>query len=152
MTVLDTFVAGWMPHRKALLELLDCIGEDQLNYKPWEKAMTFSELALHITGSTLFFIGIVKGEERDPNVEAPKARSLAELKQLAQEQTELTKSQLESITAEQLDQIVEFAGMKLPGSALLQLAKDHEVHHKGQLFTYARTAGVENVPFFFKRS
>ncbi len=25
---------------------------------------------------------------------------------------------------------------------------DHEIHHKGQLFIYARLVGVKDVPFF----
>ncbi|SIC68051.1 Uncharacterised protein [Mycobacteroides abscessus subsp. abscessus] len=41
--------------------------------------------------------------------------------------------------------------MTMPGIVLLENAKDHEIHHKGQLFTYARLAGIEKLPFFVSR-
>jgi len=42
--------------------------------------------------------------------------------------------------------------MKMPGMVLLESGKDHEIHHKGQLFTYARLLGIKSLPFFVNRS
>ncbi|MFD1957486.1 DinB family protein [Paenibacillus thailandensis] len=153
MSKIQAYVAGWLSHREALLDLLDVVSDEQLSYKPWEKGMSFAELAQHVSGATLMFVKIVKTGSYTPSSAPPqKASSVEELRAIVKEQTEETKALLESIAPEQLDDIVDFNGMKMPGAAMLDMAKEHEIHHKGQLFTYARAAGIEKVPFFIHRS
>ncbi|WP_404331081.1 DinB family protein [Mesobacillus maritimus] len=149
--MMKNYISGWMSHRKALLELINTIDSDNLQYKPWDGAMTFSELVLHISTSTGMFANTVKQGEFVPPTAPKTPETIEELKQLVQSETDLTKGILESITEEQLNQLVEFSGMKMPGMAMLETAKDHEIHHKGQLFTYARLMGIENLPFFVSR-
>ncbi|MGM0904410.1 MAG: DinB family protein [Bacillota bacterium] len=149
--MMKNYISSWMSHRKALLELINTIDSDNLQYKPWDGAMTFSELVLHIATSTGMFANTVKQGEFVPPTTPKTPETIEELKQLVQSETDLTKGILESITEEQLNQLVEFSGMKMPGMAMLETAKDHEIHHKGQLFTYARLMGIENLPFFVSR-
>jgi uncharacterized damage-inducible protein DinB len=152
MAKVNGFVAGWMSHRKALLELLDTIEDQHLHYKPWENAMSLSELVLHISGAMGMFAQTVKNGVFTPPSEPKPFETTNDLKAIVQAETDQTKSDLESLTDERLDQLVEFYGMKMPGIALLQSGKDHEIHHKGQLFTYARLVGIETLPFFVSRS
>lgn len=149
--MMKSYISGWMSHRKALLELINTIDSENLQYKPWDGAMTFSELVLHISTSTGMFANTVKQGAFVPPTTPKTPETISELKQLVQSETDLTKSILESITEEQLNQLVEFSGMNMPGMAMLETAKDHEIHHKGQLFTYARLMGIENLPFFVSR-
>jgi uncharacterized damage-inducible protein DinB len=149
--MMKNYISGWMSHRKALLELINTLDSDNLQYKPWDGAMTLSELVLHISTSTGMFANTVKQGVFVPPTTPKTPETIDELKQIVQSETEQTKSILETITEEQLDQLVEFAGMKMPGMAMLETAKDHEVHHKGQLFTYARLIGIEELPFFVSR-
>lgn len=144
--------AGWMSHRKALLELLDTFNDEQLHYKPWDKGMSLSELVLHTTGATAMFAQTVKNGEFTPPSGPQAVESLEELKKIVQQQTEQTKADLESLTSDQLRKQIEFSGMEMTGSSMLEMAKDHEVHHKGQLFTYARLLGIEELPFFVSRA
>jgi uncharacterized damage-inducible protein DinB len=150
--MMKNYIASWMSHRKALLELIEAIGDnDHLQYKPWDGSMTLSELVLHISNSTGMFANTVKQGVFVPPTTPKTPETIDELKQMVQSETEQTKSILELITEEQLNQLVEFAGMKMPGMAMLETAKDHEIHHKGQLFTYARLIGIEELPFFVSR-
>ncbi|MEK4357699.1 DinB family protein [Paenibacillus sp. FSL M7-1455] len=55
------------------------------------------------------------------------------------------------IQDEQLEKELEFNGYIGTGRLWLETAKDHEIHHKGQLFTYARMIGVEKLPFMMKQ-
>ncbi|MFC4323146.1 DinB family protein [Litchfieldia salsa] len=151
METLNGFIGSWMSHRKALIELLDTVGDDQIHYKPWDEAMSFSELVLHITGATGMFATTVKNGVFTPPAESAKVETINQLKEIVQSETEQTKSVLEGLSNEQLEQIIEFAGMNMPGSVLLESGKDHEVHHKGQLFTYARMMGITTLPFFISR-
>ncbi|WP_053361736.1 DinB family protein [Bacillus sp. FJAT-27251] len=146
------FTSGWMDHRKALLELLDTFNDGQLNYKPWENGMTLSELVLHTTGATAMFAQTVKNGEFTPPSGPSTVESIQELKEIVREQTEQTQAALESLTGEQLGKLIDFSGMKMTGSAMLEMARDHEIHHKGQLFTYARMLGIEELPFFISRA
>ncbi len=151
MTRVNELISGWMSHRKVLHELLDTFEDQHLSYKPWEEAMSLSELVLHISGAMEMFTDTVKNGVFTPPTGSSKIESVSELKTLVENQTNQTKSKLEGLTDEQLAAIVEFAGMKMPGLALLESAKDHEIHHKGQLFTYARLLGVQSLPFFVNR-
>ncbi|KKK36151.1 damage-inducible protein DinB [Mesobacillus campisalis] len=146
------FTSGWMSHRKALIELLDTLNDGQLNYKPWENGMTLSELVLHTTGATAMFAQTVKNGEFTPPSGPNAVESVQKLKEVVQEQTELTQAVLESLTGEQLGKLIDFSGMKMTGSVMLETARDHEIHHKGQLFTYARMLGIEELPFFVSRA
>lgn len=152
MDPFKAFIASWLSHRKALHDLIDVVKDEHLNYKPWDNAMSLSELVLHISGSTTMFANTVKdGKFTPPSASAPVA-SAAELKAHVEGETNRTKADMEAFTDEQLTRIVEFMGMQMPGMALLTMMKDHEIHHKGQLFTYVRLLGVEQVPFFINRS
>lgn len=147
----QNFIAGWTTHRKALLELLETFDNDHLHYKPWDNAMSLSELVLHISGATTMFVQIVKNGAFTPPSNEESIKTIDELKQAVQKATDQTIADLEAITDEQLTQIAEFNGMKMPGIAMLEMAKEHEIHHKGQLFTYARLLGIESLPFFIIR-
>ncbi|WP_391558010.1 DinB family protein [Robertmurraya sp.] len=151
MSKLSGFISGWLSHRKALLELLKVVNDEQLSFRPWENGMSLSELTLHIAGSTSMFVNTVKTGVFTPPTEKKEVSTAKELIELVEAQTEYAKQELEKLTDEQLNTIIAFAGMDLPGKAMLELAKDHEIHHKGQLFTYVRLLGLEEVPFFIYR-
>jgi uncharacterized damage-inducible protein DinB len=152
MEDMNNFITGWMSHRKALLELIDVFEDKHLSYKPWDNGMTVSELVLHITGATDMFIKTVKNGEFTPPAEPKAYESVTQLKVDVQAETDEMLVGLQSLNKDQLIQLVEFYGMKMPGIALLENGKEHEIHHKGQLFTYARLLGIETLPFFISRS
>ena len=151
MSRVDSYKDGWLSHRKALQALIETLENNNLSFKPWDNAMSLSELVLHISSSTSMFVRTVNEGLFTPPNEGKTPETVEELKQMVQSDTDKTLTYLESITEEQLNQLVEFSGMKMTGLAMLETAKDHEIHHKGQLFTYARLIGVEELPFFVIR-
>jgi uncharacterized damage-inducible protein DinB len=150
MSSIQSYVAGWLSHRNALIALLDKVQDKDLHYKPWDGAMSLAELAVHITDSTAMFANIVAGKEK-PASQGQAFSSADALRNYVQEKTKETQAALESITGEQLHAEVEFANMKMTGQAMLDMAKEHEIHHKGQLFTYVRMTGAQDLPFFISR-
>lgn len=147
----DTFTKVWLSHRTVLHSLLEIVNEEQIHYKPWEGAMSFGEQALHIAKATDMFVRLaLTGEVKRPD--APAAiETIEELKLTVQRYTNQTKADLETITSEQLESQREFGKVQAPGSFWLEKAKDHEIHHKGQLFIYARLLGIKKLPFFVGR-
>jgi len=51
--------------------------------------------------------------------------------------------EVSTLTPEQWKEEVEFHGKKLRRGVLLSFVTEHEIHHRGQLFTYYRLAGIE---------
>ncbi|OIJ17627.1 damage-inducible protein DinB [Anaerobacillus alkalilacustris] len=145
------FIPGWVSHRKAVIELLNTVQDEQLHYKPWKGAMSFAELVLHITGSMNMFVETVKNGELVQQTEKKSFKTVGDLKAIVIEETKQTRIELELLTDKQLNKIIDFYGTKMTGTALLTTAKDHEIHHKGQLLTYARLMGINSLPFFVIR-
>jgi uncharacterized damage-inducible protein DinB len=151
----ESFLNSWLRHRLVLIELVDLIPEEHLDFKPWEKAMTLKELVLHITFATDLFVEAVRQEKFiPPDSSQPEIHTVADLRHIVHEVTEKTKSTITSFTDKQFEILVDVTkpfGSHLPGEVLLHMIRDHEIHHKGQLFVYARMIGVENIPSFAKR-
>lgn len=151
MSTKNVFVTNWLNHRKVLLAMLDTVQNENLQYKPWEKAMSLSTLVLHINGSMDMFAHTVKNGVFTPPSTAKQAETIEELKAIVAADTASTKALLETLTDEQLEKEIDFHGMKMAGIDLLENGKDHEIHHKGQLFIYLRLLGIETLPFFVSR-
>lgn len=146
---MDEFVQRWKKHRLVVHELLDLVDDENKDFKPWDGAMSMGELALHMATSMDMFVKLVKtGEFAPPNEET--FNSMDDVRDLVKKYTDFNERDLKMITKSQMNEEVEFNGQGAPGSFWLSLAIDHEVHHKGQLFTYVRMTGAENLPSFVK--
>ena len=141
----------WLTHRLALEKLLQYVPDEQLGYKPWPGAMAFGELVQHVAKSTDMFVAIAKtGEGKIVKPDAEPCETAAQLHAVVRRLTERTKAVYESLTDDELDIPFDHPHPNFRGTRekLLLIANDHEIHHKGQLFVYARMMGLENLPFF----
>ena len=139
----------WLRHRRVLPELLAGLNDGQIGFKPWDGAMTLGKLALHIAGSTDAFVSFAKtGEFARPSM--PECTTADDVRRAVDELTAKTQATYASLSDADLEVERDAAhmGLKGPAKMFLAAARDHEVHHKGQLFIYARMADVEKVPFF----
>lgn len=151
MSHAEQFAQQWKAQRDVLEGVLASIPDGQEGFKPWEGAMSLGELALHAGTSAKFFAQIAAtGEFARPTVEAT---SMAEIRQAVHELTEQTMALLVSISDERWAQSVDMTpvlGRAVEVSGMLYGMRDHEIHHKGQLFVYARMAGAKDLPMFTK--
>ncbi len=147
MEQMDQFTNGWLAHRRVLDQLLERVSDDQLSFQPWEGAMTLRDLMLHIVQSGESFSKALKTGtmHRADKVEV---QTVADLRRIVKETTERTEGVLRSLTESDLSRQFERFGS---GQAILTTIKDHEVHHKGQLFVYVRLLGTNDMPFFVSR-
>ncbi|MBM7563415.1 DinB family protein [Paenibacillus sacheonensis] len=151
MTNLDEFIGGWLSHRKVLHEMLKDVTTEQLQLKPYEKGMSLSALVLHITGAMGMFAATAKNGTYTKGEPSQPFTTSDELRASILADTEHTEAVLRSLTPEQLSASIDFFGRSLSGGALLQNGKEHEIHHKGQLFIYLRMAGIEQLPFYVSK-
>jgi len=149
MDTIDEVVKGWLKHRLVVHDLLELVDDEHIDFKPWDGAYTLGDLALHIATSMDMFAKLVKtGVFAPPNKET--YQSMDDVRKLVQKYTSITKGDLKALTKSNISNEVEFNGDTAPGNFWLSNAIDHEIHHKGQLFTYVRMTGAQKVPFFMK--
>lgn len=141
----------WLKHRNVLEELLKTIPDEHVGYKPWDGAMGLSELAQHIAASADMFVSIVKtGEGEIKSPEFVECETMADVQRIVSDYTKKTKATYSAITDAELDTMYDspHPNFRGPRRNILELVRDHEIHHKGQLFVYARLVGVKELPFF----
>ncbi len=137
----EAFTRNLMMHRSALLDLLDKIPEDKEDLVAFEDGMTIAKTAYHILASAERSAGMIMPEGA---VKPEPSASFADTKARLKANTEMLQAALPKLSSEQLNSSVEaFGGRKMPMFGLLEIFRDHEVHHKGQLWTMARMAGLE---------
>ncbi|MFT9850148.1 DinB family protein [Aneurinibacillus sp. REN35] len=139
----------WLTHRNVLEELLESIGDEHIDFRPWEGALTLGELALHIAGWNDVFVSMVKTEEfASPDI--PECKTMEDVRKAVKDFTKKTKATYESLTDADLEAENKSSHPKLQGAKKRYLIAmyDHEIHHKGELFIYARMTGAKEVPFF----
>ncbi|GGH77659.1 putative damage-inducible protein DinB [Pullulanibacillus pueri] len=156
MTQVETMMQEWLRHRNVLEKVLMTLKDADMTFKPWEGAMTLGQLPVHIAYWSRAFVTLVKvGDAEFSQLIAaePKGnsyRTFDDVYQTVQAWTEETKAAYAALSDEDLEvenqsKIPNFNG---PRKMFLTLMHDHEVHHKGQLFVYARMVGVQELPFF----
>ena len=150
MNPMDEVIKGWLQHRMVVHDLLDLVDDEHINFKPWDDAYSLADLAIHIARSMGTFVKMVKSGEFSPLKDEINYQSIADVREIVKRYTDITKQDMKGIYKFQLNAEVEFNHINAPGSYWLSNAMDHEIHHKGQLFTYVRMIGVEKVPFFMK--
>ncbi|ALC83759.1 MULTISPECIES: DinB family protein [Bacillus] len=149
MSKAEQMMKDWLQHRNVLEELLELIDDEHIDFKPWADAMSLGELALHVAGWNDVFVSMVKTEKLSvPDI--PKCETMADVRKAVKDFTEKTKATYEMFTDTELEAENSSSHPKLQGpkKRYLTAMYDHEIHHKGQLFMYARMVGVKDVPFF----
>lgn len=138
----------WHRHRKVLLPLLQDVENEHLDYKPWENAYTLGALAVHIAASSdMFLRSILNGSFSPPSI-STQYETIEDIRSIVQASTESCTTLFAELSDSHLEQPLDFNGFVAPGQVWLNNMVDHEIHHKGQLFTYVRSIGIEKVPFF----
>ena len=140
----------WGRHRCVLQEVLEKIDEEYLHFAPWDGGMPLSALVFHLTDSIDQFLANVL--DLPFTSSAPlNAQSMDEVRTYLNQATEKTLHTFRQLTITDLERLIEINEIQDSGGKWLSAAIDHEIHHKGQVFTYARIVGVESVPFFIAK-
>ncbi|GAA0843337.1 DinB family protein [Bifidobacterium pullorum subsp. gallinarum] len=138
----------WRKHRTVLNQLLEDVHTEHLDYKPWQDAYTLGALAVHIAASSEMFLLSIKNGTFSPPSISTQFETIEDIRNIVQASTDATTAAYAELSDAELEKPLDFNGFAAPGSVWLGSMVDHEIHHKGQLFTYARAAGVAKVPFF----
>lgn len=150
----ENLAKQWMAHRAVLVEILDKIEDKDLDFRPWEQAMTLKELVLHMITSGNMFVATARAGEFTAPGDKPEANSAEELRKVVHSYTDKNYEDIKGMSDEALDHPViseRIFANPTPAKVWLAAMKEHEIHHKGQLFVYARMTGIQEMPGWIKR-
>lgn len=145
----QSFIQYFLSHRNVTNELIQKIDPENVDYQPTPTSMTAQTLVTHMLSSFYSFASSAKyGEGASLDTEE------TDLDKLANLYTAETQKLLENLTEEDFDKTIDRTnstmGMKMTVSQFLQMAMDHEINHKGNLFIYVREMGNTDLPLFIQ--
>lgn len=149
--------AAFRTVRKNTIKIAEEIPEDQYGFRPAEGTRTVAELLSHIAHAVRFHQEVTLTGRTNLDgfnymqfmsgvmAEANKPRTKAELLELVKAEGEKFATQLEGLSDEFLGQYITFPpGGNPPARSrfdMLLSAKEHEMHHRGQLMLIQRILG-----------
>jgi uncharacterized damage-inducible protein DinB len=136
----------WMTHRRVTEALLERIPDDRADFRPWSEAMTTVELAGHIAVAHSMVTSIAAGLPFERPAASTLPTDMATVRAFVHQATAADRAALCGMDSAALARQVTFMGGEDSAQAMLALALEHEIHHKGQLFEYARMNDVQDVP------
>jgi uncharacterized damage-inducible protein DinB len=143
----EFFATALEQEGRTTAKVIAAVREDGRGYKPDEKSRSAWDLATHLaTGDIWFLDSICDGAFNfDPEGEKKLTAGFKSIKDVVEFYTrEFPKrvQRLRSASPESMAKEVDFFGVvKMPAAALLSVAMNHGVHHRGQLAAYLRPMG-----------
>lgn len=138
----ERFISNWNRIHKDTSRVLRAAPGDKLDWRPKEDMFTMRELIGHIPQAEAVLVrSALAGSPQ--KVPFDSSRSADEIASAFDSQHEELVSEVSKLTAEQWKEEVEFHGRRLRRGVLLWFVTEHEIHHRGQLYTYYRLAGIE---------
>lgn len=139
----ERFVSNWNRIHKDTSRVLRAAPDEKLGWRPKEGMFTLRELIGHISQAEVVLVrSALAGSAQKISFDFS-SLSTEEIAGRFDAQHEELLGEVAKLTAEQLKEQVEFHGHTLPRGSLLWFATEHEIHHRGQLFTYYRLAEIE---------
>jgi len=140
---IESFVSNWNRIHKQTARVLQAAPADKLEWQPAVGMFTLRQLITHIPQAELMIArSALAGSMQKADLDLSNAGVEEIVNAFDRNHAELAE-EVSKLTPEQVDEEVEAFGHKMPRRVLLRVMTEHEIHHRGQLFTYLRLAGVE---------
>lgn len=151
ITTIEPFLSFLRSARKRTRAVATAIPDDKLEWRPREDVFSPGDLVRHIAGAERWmYVENVLGRPsrypgHGPDLAAGKEAVLKYLDSLHAESVE----RLATLTPEQIQGPCRtVAGSEVPVWLLLRVAIEHEIHHRGQLYTLLGALGAERPSLF----
>lgn len=146
---LDSYIKSWNRIHEQSKNVMAVAPDDKYDWKPCDSAMSLGELINHLWMAEAGLVQAVM-EGVYPSESPAQINSTKDLLAAFGKSHEEAVAKVRTLTPEQLTEEIEpfGPGHKMSRMALLHLTHEHEIHHRGQLYTYLRIAGCEVPPLF----
>jgi len=146
---LDSYIKTWNRIHEQTKRIMAAAPNDKYDWKPCESAMSLGELVNHpwISEWGLIEAALIGSFPKEwPAPLSDTASALAAFDKAHEEAV----AKVMALTPEQLaEDVAPFSPERpLTRMAVLKMTLEHEIHHRGQLYTYLRIAGCEIPPLF----
>lgn len=137
------FVANWNRIHKDTSRVLRAAPDDKLDWRPKDGMFTLRELIGHIPqAEAVLARSALAGATQHIPFDFS-SQTAGEISDNFDSQHDALVDEVSQLTVEQLNTEIEFHGRHLRRIVLLWFMTEHEIHHRGQLFTYYRLADIE---------
>jgi uncharacterized damage-inducible protein DinB len=138
-----SFVSNWNRIHKQTARAIGAAPADKLDWRPGEGMFTLRQLVTHIPEAEAGLARTaIAGSMQKVQLDFSTA-SVEEIVSTFDSSHAQLVEEVSKLTPDQLNEEIEAFGRKMPRRVLLHALTEHEIHHRGQLFTYLRLAGVE---------
>ncbi|MBS1791629.1 MAG: DinB family protein [Acidobacteria bacterium] len=146
---MDSFVSNWRRIHKQTTKIMAAAPNDKYDWKPCDSAMSLGELMNHLWIAEAGLVAAAKTGSF-PKEMPPQIKDTAALIAAFDKTHEEAIATAKALTSEELaESVAPFGPDKaMSRMTLLHLTHEHEIHHRGQLYTYLRIAGCEVPPLF----
>ena len=139
-------VPYWSRLNDALIQLVDLVPDEQINWSPKPELWNFRGILLHIAGSRDYWMGRIV-QDGDPAPSAYEtARSKEEIKReylRTWERLQRFLSDAEKVGATYED-VWYGEPQRLSGHWIAYHLLEHDIHHRGDIFHYLALLGIEH--------
>lgn len=139
----ESFVKDWNRIHKQTARVLAAAPEDKFDWKPNDGMFTLRQLVIHLPNAEA---GITRtalaGTMQKVSLDLDSA-SVEEIVEKFNSSHSTLVEEVSQLSLDQLNETIEAFGRKMTRIVLLRVMIEHEIHHRGQLYTYLRLAGVE---------
>lgn len=144
----EHFVSNWNRIHKQTSRVLEAATSDKLDWRPKEGMFTLHELVRHMPEAEHFIVrSALAGSMQKRELDLSQS-SVGEIVQTFNANHDQLAEEVSKLTLDQLNEEVEAFGRKMRRIVLLWGMTEHEIHHRGQLMTYYRLAGIEPPKIF----
>ena len=138
----ESFVKNWNRIHQQTARVLAAATDDKLDWRPKEGMFTLRELLRHIPEAEM---GIARtalaGSMQKPASDLTTS-SVAEIVRTYEANHAQLVEEVSKLTLDQLNEEIEAFGQKMRRRTLLRVMNEHEIHHRGQIFTYYHLADI----------
>jgi len=139
----EHFVSNWNRIHKQSARALAAAPEDKLDWRPAEGMFTLRELARHIPEAESAIVHTALAGSMQKGELDLSSASVEEIVRAYKESHQRLAAEVAKLSLDQLNEEVEAFGHKMRRVVLLWSMTEHEIHHRGQFYTYLRLAGIE---------
>jgi uncharacterized damage-inducible protein DinB len=146
---IQTYIDRLDAYFKGFGKLAETIDEKDYDFKPTPEVFSFKELVFHIINAEAGFTDMIKTgiwtRNKYPFDNYKTKQDIIALIKSAHSQSLTT---IKELSDEQLKKMIKTPwGAEMSSLALLWGMRDHLIHHRAQLFVYARLKGIKPPPF-----
>lgn len=132
----------WQNAAEYTLEVAKAMPADKYDFRPTSEVMRFGEQLLHMTVNMNWLGNQYLGATPHSISEFEDITKKETIIKILEEGLENAREAMTNITAEELDETVEFFAGPMTKRQIIHLMHDHFTHHRGQLVVYLRLNGI----------